>query len=96
MQKQMGLLLYDTLDYPKLGFDGLEDFIEKIREPEGSKPTLTKFYIPKSCAKIIFEKLELMNVTGSVLFLDDHGAAKDVINSYHYDSKFHFRGLDNR
>lgn len=96
MQKQMGLLLYDTLNYPRLGFDGLEDFIENIKEPEGNQPTLTKFYIEKSCAKKIFEKLELMNVTGSELFLDEQGAAKDVINSYHYDSKFHFRGLDNR
>lgn len=100
MMRQMGLLLYDTLDYPALGFRDMESFIESIEEPApaqgGESATLIKVQIHKQCAASIFERLELMNITGSQLFLDEHGAAMDVINSYHYESRIQFRDLDNR
>lgn len=100
MMRQMGLLLYDTLDYASLGFDDMESFIEAIDEgaPENGaeNATLIKVQIHKQCAPSIFERLELMNITGSQLFLDEHGAAMDVINSYHYESRIQFRDLDNR
>ena len=90
MLRQMGLLLYDTLDYPQLGFANMEAFLESFEEE-----ALIKIYIHKQCAHSIFERLELMNITGSQLFLDEHGAAMDVINSYFYQSRIHFRDLDN-
>ncbi|GHV06863.1 hypothetical protein AGMMS50229_12480 [Campylobacterota bacterium] len=95
MMRQMGLLLYDSLDYNALGFDDIESFIEAIDEG-GDNPTLYKIYIHKLCAQSVFERLELMNITGSQLILDEHGAAMDVINSYFYNSRIHFRDLDNK
>jgi hypothetical protein len=95
MMRQIGLLLYDTLDYPSLGFTDIESFIESIEE-EDAIPTLYKVYIHKQCAHSIFERLELMNITGSQLFLDERGAAMDVINSYFYNSRVYFRDLDNQ
>ncbi|MDR2905561.1 MAG: FRG domain-containing protein [Helicobacteraceae bacterium] len=95
MMRQMGLLLYDTLDYKSLGFLDMEDFLEKS-DDDGENSTLIKMNIHKQCAHSVFERLELMNITGSQLFLDEHGAAMDVINSYFYRSRIHFRDLDNR
>ena len=99
MMRQMGLLLYDTLDYTKMGFENMEHFIASIDCPdpaEETSATLIKIHIHKKCAPSIFERLELMNITGSQLFLDEHGAAMDVINSYHYQSRIQFRDLDNQ
>jgi hypothetical protein len=95
MMHQMGLLLYDTLDYSAMGYNDMEDFIASV-EDENEEYTLIKIYINKQCANSIFERLELMNITGSQLFLDEHGAAMDVINSYFYHSRIHFRDLDNK
>ncbi len=99
MMRQMGLLLYDTLDYAAMGYRDMEDFIASLEcEDEGdeSGATLVRVHIHKKCAPSIFERLELMNITGSQLFLDEHGAAMDVINSYHYNSRIQFRDLDNQ
>ncbi|MDR2034303.1 MAG: FRG domain-containing protein [Helicobacteraceae bacterium] len=96
MLGQMGALLYDTLDYRSLGFNDLEDFIASIDDSKNKNPALIKVNIHKSCAQSVFERLELMNITGSQLFLNEYGAAMDAVNSYFYNSRIHFRDLDNR
>jgi hypothetical protein len=94
MQRQMGMFLYDSLDYTLSKKRDLEQFIDDIKEaagPDGKKtPTLTKIFIPKSIARDVFVRLELMGTTG-VRLLDDHeGAAADVYNSYNYNRKSGF------
>lgn len=85
MQRQIGVFLYDTLDHK--GSD-LERFVEQITEHADSKiPALTKVFIPKSISREIFERLELMGMTGARLLDDYVGAAADVYNSYHYDRR---------
>jgi hypothetical protein len=91
MQRQMGMFLYDTLDYAALHKRDLEEFIADIREPDGPydtrAPILTKIFIPKSIARDVFTRLDLMGMTG-VRLLDNHeGAAADVYNSYNYNRK---------
>lgn len=94
MQRQQGAFLYDTLDYHALGFKDLEEYIHDIDESEhhtskGSQasPTLVKICIHTSCIKEVFQMLELMNITGTMLFLDSSGAAMDVKNTYYYQPK---------
>jgi hypothetical protein len=92
MQRQMGMFLYDTLDYAALKKRDLEDFISDIKESAGlggTEPlsTLTKIFIPKSIVRDVFVRLELMGMT-EVRLLDDHeGAAADVYNSFNYNRK---------
>jgi hypothetical protein len=103
MQRQFGALVYDTLNYRHLGVSGLEEFIEKQKEPDealpdGStrkgRPTLTKVYINQQCVSEVFTKLELMGVTGGTLYMDPNGVALDVINSYNYNPKTQYlRGV---
>jgi hypothetical protein len=95
MLRQMGMFVYDTLDYSMLEKCDLEDLIGDIKEPGvavggkvlPSPATLSKVFIPKSIVREVFERLELMGMTG-VRLLDDHeGAAADVYNSYNYNRK---------
>lgn len=88
MQRQMGCLLYDTINYPIRGLDGLDDFIKRHSEPAGSlNPTAYKILIDKNCAADVLPRLELMNIGGASLLLDADGVAKDVINGYNYTAK---------
>ena len=89
MQRQMGVFIYDTLNYSLLGRADFEDLINSISEtpdPNGGHIhyTMTKIFIPISVARNVFERLELMGMTG-VRLMDDHvGAAADVHNAYNY------------
>ena len=86
MQRQQGALLYDTLDYRKMGYDGFEEFIGGIKEGNG-EAALIKMRISKQCLPRILERLELMGITGGMLYQDADGVAMDVINSYYYNPK---------
>jgi hypothetical protein len=96
MVRQMGVFLYDTLDYKRLGCTDLEDFLGKIKEPsDGTNPNeprpgdpvLTKIYAPKRIAGDVLMRLELMGISGTHLYDDPAGAAVDVANTYHYDAR---------
>jgi hypothetical protein len=91
MQRQLGVFLYDTVSYKCWGYDGLEDFLSKQDELMGSSgelvPVLTNVLIPHKVGRDIFERLEIMGVTASLLFENHEGAATDVINSYNYARK---------
>jgi hypothetical protein len=85
--RQQGLLLYDTIDYNGNSMKDLEGYISKINEPSGSKETLIKIKIPKKFVSAIFERLEMMGITGGNLFVSQEGAQIDIMNSYHYNTK---------
>ena len=88
MQRQLGVFLYDTLRYHKFGVSDLEGFLDQ-KEAEGTEPgiILTKVLVPHKAGTEIFEKLEIMGVTATVLFENHEAAAWDVINAYNYGRK---------
>lgn len=98
MQRQLGCLIYDTLWYPRLGLEDLEDYIDKKTEtpvvdgnrmnPE--KPILTKVLISQSATSEVFARLELMNITGGHLYDSADGVALDIKNAYNYNPKFSY------
>ena len=103
MQRQMGALLYDTLNYQALKLKDLEDYIDKIKEPgiqygtmvEPWEPTLYKIYINQASTGNIFQRLELMNMTGGYLYGDANGVAMDIKNTHNYNPKsFYLRDVD--
>ena len=95
MQDQHGVLLYDTVDYGSIGFKNLDDFMEKAKETsihtDAGKVTTTamlfKVSIKTEWAGDIFNRLELMGVTGGRLLSSPEGVADDVRNAYHYNPK---------
>ncbi len=98
MQRQLGCLLYDTLNYAHLRVIDLEEYISKIQETkvyDGDKdvpgePILYKVFINQKCTSGIFERLELMNITGGNLYGDADGVALDIKNVYNYNPKFSY------
>jgi hypothetical protein len=98
MQKQLGALLYDTLNYRHMGIKDLEEYIEKAKEIpvfENRKnipgtPILYKIFLNQKCAGDVFQKLELMNMTGGTLYGDADGVALDIKNAYNYNPKFSY------
>jgi len=98
MQRQLGALLYDTLDYGQMGVKDLEEYIEGITETPVSEngktnpgiPILHKIYINQKCVGKVFEKLELINMTGGNLYGDADGVALDIKNAYNYNPKFSY------
>lgn len=98
MQKQLGALLYDTLDYSHMRVKDLEEYIDSVTETpvfENGKtnpgnPILYKIYINQKCVDKVFEKLELMNMTGGSLYGDADGVALDIKNAYNYNPKFSY------
>lgn len=93
MQRQMGCLLYDTVDFKRIGFENLDEFIDKYDEPRTSgkygvpEPTAFKILIARNCVPEVLAKLELMNIGGGALYMDADGVARDVINMYSYTPK---------
>lgn len=92
MQRQMGVFIYDSLDYRQLGHQNLEDFITASEEPPvaGSDvpaSILTKVFIPSSLAGDAFSRLELTGINATRLYDDHAGAAADVWNAYNYARK---------
>jgi hypothetical protein len=95
IHRQQGLLLYDTIDYNSSRWNDLEDYIEKINEPSGSSETLIKIKVPTKHISLVFERLELMGITGTNLLVNQEGAVLDIINTYHFKAKtFHLRDID--
>lgn len=98
MQRQLGALLYDTLNYKSMGIKDLEEYIEKSKETPVLKngttkpgsPILYKMFINQKCTGDIFRKLELMNMTGGTLYGDADGVALDIKNAYNYNPKFSY------
>ena len=98
MQKQLGALLYDTMNYKYLDLKDLEEYIEKINETDvyendetkKGEPTLYKVYINHKCISEVFQRLELMNMTAGNLYGDADGVALDIKNAYYYNPKFSY------
>jgi len=98
MQRQLGCFLYDTLWYGHRGLVDLEEYIEeKVEVPffDGKeiklgKPILTKVFINQTAVSEVFERLELMNITGGNLYDSADGVALDIKNSYNYNPKFSY------
>lgn len=98
MQRQQGALLYDTLNYEKMGLDGLDELVTRWKESEIYPSSMQDEPIPL-CYKIrlnqrfcnrVFERLELMGITGGALYQSADGVALDVINSYFYNSRSNY------
>lgn len=98
MQKQLGALLYDTINYNYRAENNIEELIENIVETKtyakgeevDTGPTMYKIFINKKAAASVFERLELMNINGGTLYGDADGVALDVKNTYNYNPKFSY------
>jgi FRG domain len=90
MLRQLGVFLYDTLDYKRAGLKNLDEYLnqpEARSEPPTKDVMLTKVLIPHEFGREIFERLELMGITATHLYDGHEGAAADVINAYNYSRK---------
>jgi|CZKN01.1.fsa_nt_gi hypothetical protein len=92
MQRQMGVFIYDTLNYAHLNLKDFEDLAENVKEPRDAtsgeySPTLPKVFVPCSVAGEAFSRLELMGISATRLYDDRSGAAADVKNAYNYSRK---------
>ena len=90
MQRQLGVFLYDTLNYAQVGFKDLEAYLDQPEvpsEPPTGKVILTKVTIPHKIVSEVFQRLDLMGVSASHLYDSHEGAAADVINAYNYGRK---------
>jgi len=95
MQRQLGALVYDLVPWETTQHMDLQDFFEKTSEshdwlpkytPKVEGHILTKVIVNKNCARLAFQRLLLMGLTGATLFGDASGVAMDVLNSRHYAS----------
>jgi hypothetical protein len=88
MQRQHGVFLYDTLNYPLAEYADLEAYLGQSEVPgPDEKVMLTKVLIPHKVGREIFERLELMGITATHLYDSHEGAALDVVNAYNYGRK---------
>jgi len=67
---QQGVFIYDTIDYKQLNKKGWDDFF--------SDKSIEKIRIPKEYKKLILEKLNLMNINATVLYMNENGAVIDA------------------
>jgi hypothetical protein len=68
MLRQLGVFLYDTLDYKRDGLKNLDEYLnqpEAPSEPPTKDVMLTKVLIPHEFGREIFERLELMGITAT-------------------------------
>ena len=66
MQRQLGVFLYDTLNYKRIGFSDLEHYLnqKEIPGPEmRNNEALTRVLIPHKFGREIFERLDLMGIS---------------------------------
>jgi hypothetical protein len=97
MQRQQGVMIYDTIDYQKRNLRDFESYVKEIKEPDTHEPngkitknyTITKVFINQKCVADILERLELMNINGGALFSTPEGVAMDVENMYSYNTRTH-------
>jgi hypothetical protein len=83
MQRQLGVFIYDSLNC-ETNYHDLEEFLEAAKPYSGAPELATKLLIPHKVGREIFERLEIMGVTATLLFENQEGAAADVINAYNY------------
>ncbi len=85
MIRQLGVFIYDTMNYQMLGYSDLEEFLNQPEIPGPTNyPVLTKVIIPHRVGREIMERLEMVGAKGTLLFEDHEGAVFDVVNSYNY------------
>ena len=87
MRRQLGVFIYDTINYALMNLKDIEDFINIIPDSNPENATLTKVIIPKSCASDAFRRLELMGFSATYLYGDHSGAVPDIYNAYNYNRK---------
>lgn len=89
MQRQQGCFVYDGLNYGELGAQSFEELISDndcFQFPDNE--VLTKFLVPCSLAREVFQKLDLTGISGAYLYGDASGVAADVYNTFNYQSRF--------
>ncbi len=99
MHAQLGVFLYSTIlfdDDPGKP-SNLDEFLDNIQEgfdspslPNDSRPVHMKIILSHSWASEVFNRLDVMSISGSTLFLSAEGVANDVYNSYHYHPRAAF------
>jgi len=101
MHHQMGVFLYNTLDYEKRSVKDLEEYFEQQEEgfdscslPNKTTPTMKKILIPHNLIKDVLSHLELMNINGATLMRNADGVADNIRNDYNYNRKFFLRSSD--
>lgn len=104
MQNQLGAFIFCTLNYASRGCRDFEAYLGRIDEAENRRrmpavahddgPVLTKVIIKVAWAPEIFQRLELLGITGAKLFEDAEGVAADVCNAVHYVPKTAFLRRD--
>jgi len=93
MHRQLGCLLYDTVNLESAALNTLDPLIESFSEPathgdpSSPMPTAFRILIDVSCISEVLSKLELMNINGASLYLSADGVARDVVNAYNYNPK---------
>ena len=90
VQRQMGCFIYDTLNYAELGVRDLEAFIgehDAAQRVSRDDPILTKFLVPCSLAREVFDYLDIVGINGARLMDDYTGVAADVRNTFNHDPK---------
>lgn len=85
-QRQMGCFLYDTVDYERAGIRGLEELVSRFGLTN-TGPVITKYIIPHSCAREVFDTLDLLAINGSRLMDDISGVVCDVYNAYNHNPR---------
>ena len=101
MHHQMGLFLYNTLNYKDRSVHNLEGFIEQLEEgfescliPNTKTPIIIKIRIPHALISDVFSHLELMNITGAAMMGNADGVADDIWNAYNYRKKIFLRNSE--
>lgn len=96
MHRQQGAFLYDTYNYMYADVDDLDGFIEAYDESiddftkgrhDSGRPAAYKIDLHVGCDGEVFERLELMGITGGMLMMNADGVAIDVENSMSYHSR---------
>jgi FRG domain len=90
MIRQLGVFLYDTIPYSQPDYAGLEQFLnqpEVPSDPPHNRTMLTKVLIPHKAGKEVFERLDIMGITATLLYDSHEGAVMDVVNAYNYGRK---------
>jgi hypothetical protein len=87
MNRQQGCFLYDGIDYQALDEKDTEQLISTNEHFKINDPLLTKFIIPCSLAREVFQHLEIVGINGAHLFNDEYGVVADVYNTFNHDTR---------
>ena len=81
----------ETSPTSKATWSLLEDGFDSPVLPNSDEPTLIKFLLPHSMSGDVFERLELVNITGASLFGSADGVADDIWNGFNYNRRLYLR-----